>query len=277
MKRYYIEENDEGKEIKRKLTTFANDDLTQLSDDELETLYYESSAQFLAKAMHFIKIETELFSRKNATLSDEILINAGNNIIDAINQVSNWSIKRRVIIFILTDDTTRSIALIQQAHKRADKRFNDIVAQLYEQEFKTQEKAKYEHIKQAKEKAIEAEKQAETDRIAKEHEQAAEQPNIDVPNTETNSIIGSDWSSVSPEIAANYIASKTGVSAGKWLDVIYKESSGNPYVENPIGCWGLLQINQSVHGQVSNLSPQAYLDKAVSIYQGSGGTAWATW
>lgn len=156
------------------------------------------------------------------------------------------------------------------------------MAQLYEQEFKTQEKAKYEHIKQAKEKAIEeqrieAEKQAETDRIAKEHEQAAEQPNIDVPNTETNSIIGSDWSSVSPEIAANYIASKTGVGASKWLDVIYKESSGNPYVENPIGCWGLLQINQSVHGQVSNLSPQAYLDKAVSIYQGSGGSAWATW
>ena len=71
MKRYYIEEDDNGKEIKRKLTTFANDDLTQLSDDELEALYYESSAQFLAKAMHFI------------------LINAGNNIIEAINQVSN--------------------------------------------------------------------------------------------------------------------------------------------------------------------------------------------
>nr|DAG13936.1 MAG TPA: hypothetical protein [Caudoviricetes sp.] len=29
----------------------------------------------------------------------------------------------------------------------ADKGFNDIVAQLYDQEFKTQEKAKYEHIK----------------------------------------------------------------------------------------------------------------------------------
>lgn len=86
MKRYYIEEED-GKEIKRKLTTFANDDLTQLSDDELETLYYESSAQFLAKAMHFLKIEKELFSRK--IVSDEILINAGNNIIEAINQVSN--------------------------------------------------------------------------------------------------------------------------------------------------------------------------------------------
>ena len=41
--------------------------------------------------------------------------------------------------------------MIQLAHKKADKGFNDIVAQLYEQEFKTQEKAKYEHIKQAKE------------------------------------------------------------------------------------------------------------------------------
>lgn len=89
MKRYYIEEDDEGEEIKRKLTTFVNDDLTQLSDDEMETLYYESSAQFLAKAMHFMKIESELFSRKNVTVSDEILINVGNNIIEAIEQVSN--------------------------------------------------------------------------------------------------------------------------------------------------------------------------------------------
>ena len=172
--------------------------------------------------------------------------------------------------------------MIQKSHKRADKGFNDIVAQLYEQEFKTQEKAKYEHIKQAKEKAIEeqrfeAEKRAEADRIVREHEQATEQPNIDVPNTETNSIIGSDWSSVSPEQASEHLASKTGVSSSKWLDVIYKESSGNPYVENGLSCWGLLQINQSVHGQVSQLSPQEYLDKAASIYQGSGGTAWETW
>ena len=274
MRRFYVEEDDNGKEIKRKLTTFANDDLTQLSDDELETLYYESSAKFLAKAMHFMKIEDELFSRKNATVSDEILINAGNNIIEAINQVSNWSIKRRVIIFILTDDTTRSIALIQKAHKRADKGFNDIVAQLYEQEFKTQEKAKYEHIRQAKEKAIE-EQRVEAERT-KEVSGEDENERV-VPNEATNGIIGPNWSSVSPEQASQYMAIKTGVSASKWLDVIYKESSGNPYVENPIGCWGLLQINQSVHGQVSQLSPQEYLDKAVSIYQGSGGSAWATW
>ena len=171
--------------------------------------------------------------------------------------------------------------MIQQAHKKADKGFNDIVAQLYEQEFKTQEKAKYEHIKQAKEKALEEQRvEAEADRIEREQPEAERTKEVSIevaPNIETNSIIGSDWSSVSLEQASEYLASKTGVSASKWLDIIYKESSGNPYVENPIGCWGLLQINQSVHGQVSNLSPQDYLDKAVSIYQGSGGSAWATW
>ena len=169
--------------------------------------------------------------------------------------------------------------MIQKAHKKADKGFNDIVAQLYEQEFKTQEKAKYEHIRQAKEKALE-EKRAEADRSEREQLEAEREQEVSlevVPNTATNGNVGTDWSSVSPEQASEYLASKTGAGASKWLDIIYKESSGNPYVENPIGCWGLLQINQSVHGQVSNLSPQAYLDKAVSIYQGSGGTAWTTW
>ncbi len=151
------------------------------------------------------------------------------------------------------------------------------MAQLYEQEFKTQEKAKYEHIKQAKEKAIEeqraeAEKQAEDDRIVREQLEAEREQEV-VPNGN----IGTDWSSVSPEQASEYLASKTGVSASKWIDVIYKESSGNPYALNSLSCYGLLQIMQSVHGQVSNLSPQDYLDKAVSIYQGSGGSAWATW
>ena len=178
------------------------------------------------------------------------------------------------------------------------------MAQLYEQEFKTQEKAKEERIKLSKEKAIEeqrvnrenqlrieAEKRAEADRIARanieeaEQREAERQKKIDMENeakrnvyqSNTNGAIGTDWSTVSPESAANYMASKTGVNASKWLDVIYKESSGNPYVENSLTCWGYLQIMQSVHGQVSNLSPQEYLDKAVSIYQNSGGTAWVTW
>ena len=149
------------------------------------------------------------------------------------------------------------------------------MAQLYDQEFKTQEEAKYEHIRQAKEKALE-EQRVEADRIEREQLEAEREQEV-VPNTATNGNIGTDWSSVSPEIAANYIASKTGVGASKWLDVIYKESSGNPYALNSLSCYGLLQIMQSVHGQVSNLSPQDYLDKAVSIYQDSGGSAWATW
>ena len=87
MKRYYVEENDNGEEVKRKLTTFDNDDLTQLSNDELETVYYETSAQFLAKALHFKKIENELFSRK--TVGIATLGYVGNNILEAIDEVSN--------------------------------------------------------------------------------------------------------------------------------------------------------------------------------------------
>ncbi len=87
VKHFFVEEDDNGKEIKRKLTTFENDDLTQLSDDELETLYYESSAQFLAKALHFKKIENKLFSRK--TVGIEILNHVGNNILEAIEEVNN--------------------------------------------------------------------------------------------------------------------------------------------------------------------------------------------
>ncbi len=110
--------------------------------------------------------------------------------------------------------------MIQFAHKKADKGFNDIVSQLYQQEFKTQEKAKYEHIKQAKEKAleeqrVEAEKQAEDDRIVREHEQpdtkrAQEVSGEDenervVLNEATNGIIGPNWSSVSPEQYLNKV------------------------------------------------------------------------
>lgn len=63
--------------------------------------------------------------------------------------------------------------MIQFAHKRADKGFNDIVAQLYEQEFKTQEKAKYEHIRQAKEKALEEQRVSEENQRRAEAEKQA--------------------------------------------------------------------------------------------------------
>lgn len=213
------------------------------------------------------------------------------------------------MIFILNDPTLVSINHIQQAHKKADNGFNDVVAQLYDLEFRKQEILKEDRIKEAKEKAIEQERiakkqaedrrQAELERVAEENRKRAEQEALEraketvradnenkqsqhdeatqTTQNSTGSAIASDWASVSPEQASQYMSSKTGVSASKWLDVIYKESSGNPYAENPLTCWGLLQIMQSLHGQVSNLSPQAYLDKAVSIYQNSGGTAWETW
>ena len=137
--------------------------------------------------------------------------------------------------------------MIQFAHKRANNNFNDIVAQLYQQEFKTQEKAKYEHIRQAKEKALEeqriseenkrrvkAEKRAEADRIAREHDKATEQ--LDTERTQ--------------------------------------EVSGKDENEGAVP-------NEAINGNVgadwSSVSPQDYLDKAVSIYQGSGDTAWVTW
>ena len=107
--------------------------------------------------------------------------------------------------------------MIQKAHKRADKGFNDIVAQLYDQEFKTQEEAKYKHIRQAKEKAleeqrVEAEKRAEDDRIAREQLEAEREQEVSLevmPNTATNGNVGTDWSSVSPEQTSEYLASKT--------------------------------------------------------------------
>ena len=121
------------------------------------------------------------------------------------------------------------------------------MAQLYQQEFKTQERAKYEHIRQAKEKAleeqriseenkrrVEAEKQAESDRISREHDKTTEHPDTE----RTQEVSGKD------------------------------ENEGA--VPNEA-------INGNVGADWSSVSPQDYLDKAVSIYQGSGGTAWATW
>ena len=213
-------------------------------------------------------------------------------------------------MILLTDPTLVSINHIQQAHKQADNGFNDIVAQLYKQEFSKQEKAKEERIKQAKEKEIEQQK-AETERVAKEisetrrieqakrDEQAnrerakqealqrAESDSInsaqDTPNdavqaAETSvqsasSSIGSDWSEVSPEQASAYMSARTGVSASTWKAIIYAESTDNPYVTNRIGCYGYLQLHP-VHGNVSAMTPQQYLDTAVGVFNSQGLKAW---
>lgn len=160
-------------------------------------------------------------------------------------------------MILLTDPVLVSINHIQQAHKQADNGFNDIVAQLYKEEFSKQEKAKEERIKQAKEKAIYLENE--------------NQRNLSQSNS--NGQIGLDWSSVSPEQAAQYMASKTGVSASKWQAIMYAESTNNPYVTNSIGCYGLLQLHP-VHGNVSGMTPQQYLDTAVSVFNSQGLGAW---
>ena len=88
MKRYYIEEEN-GKEVKRKLTTFDNDDLTQFSDYDLLEAYYQSTAEFYSKARKITRIEKEIEAR-NVYLSyhEDTLAQAGNNIIEAMEEVN---------------------------------------------------------------------------------------------------------------------------------------------------------------------------------------------
>ena len=90
MKRYYVEEDNNGKEIKRILTTFDDDDLTQLSDDELLEAYYQSTAEFYSKARRIKITEKTLIDRKIDLRGKlDIVAEAGNNIIEAIDEVNN--------------------------------------------------------------------------------------------------------------------------------------------------------------------------------------------
>lgn len=190
--------------------------------------------------------------------------------------------------------------MIQEAHKKADNGFNDFVAQLYQKEIKSSQKAKEEHIRQAKEKVLEEqriseenqrrteeEQRAEADRIARanieeaKQREAERQKKIDMENetkrdiyqSNSNGSIGTDWSTVSPEMAANYMASKTGISVSTWQQIIYRESTNNPLVTNSIGCFGYLQLHP-IHGSVSTMTPQQYLDTAVRVYNSQGLSAW---
>ena len=50
IKRYYVEEID-GKETKRKLTTFNDlDDMRNYSDNDIQEMYYEATAELVSKA-----------------------------------------------------------------------------------------------------------------------------------------------------------------------------------------------------------------------------------
>lgn len=173
------------------------------------------------------------------------------------------------------------------------------MAQLYKQEFKTQEEVKEEHIRQAKEKALEEQRKRDIERKQKETEainQARErdrknstiqvdynqrntdntESNVQTPETTqqtTGSVIGNDWSQVSPEQASQYMSAKTGVPISTWQAIIYAESTNNPTVINSIGCFGYLQLNP-IHGNVSSMIPQQYLDTAINVYNSQGLSAW---
>ena len=88
--------------------------------------------------------------------------------------------------------------------------------------------------------------------------------------------VGSDWSTITPEAAAQIMASKTGVSAEVWAGVIYRESSNNPTIVNSIGCFGYLQLHP-VHGAVSTWTPEQYFNKAAELYATQGAAAWEAW
>ncbi|MFD2821590.1 hypothetical protein [Paraglaciecola chathamensis] len=88
--------------------------------------------------------------------------------------------------------------------------------------------------------------------------------------------VGADWSTVTPEAAAQIMASKTGVPAEIWAGVIYRESSNNPTIVNSIGCFGYLQLHP-VHGASSTWTPEQYFDKAAELYATQGAAAWEAW
>lgn len=163
------------------------------------------------------------------------------------------------------------------------------MAQLYQQEFKTKEKAKYEQIAQAKEKALE-EQRREAINHARERDREKSTVRNDTdsqdtanskdglqtpePTQQTNSsVIGNDWSQVSPDEASQYMSARTGVSVSTWKAIIYAESTNNPTVTNSIGCFGYLQLHPA-HGNVSSMTPQQYLDTAVGVYNSQGLSAW---
>ena len=186
---------------------------------------------------------------------------------------------------ILTPIILEDIEHIQKANTSHERAFESIIDKVYREDKERKEKAekaklerenkkRKEELKKLKE--IQDKQQKEVEKLLEETKVIAEeeaQPQI----KEKEVGLGATWAEVSPETAANYMAQGTGVSADVWAGVIYRESSNNPYALNSLGCFGYLQIMQSVHGNVSSWSPQAYLDKAIEIYHSSGSGAWEAW
>lgn len=61
MRKYYIEVDDKGNEVERKLTTFNElEDLESMDLDELAEVYYTATAELYSKARKVVLIESLL-------------------------------------------------------------------------------------------------------------------------------------------------------------------------------------------------------------------------
>lgn len=200
---------------------------------------------------------------------------------------------------ILTPIILEDIQHIQKAQTSHERDFESIIDKVYREDKERKEKAENDRKKKEavlhkqkmeKRKAEEAKRAEEIKRHDAENRarQELEQRSVaeEVPSTDndrgrgagesisTSGVIGSTWAEVSPEQASQYLSINTGVPSNWWLKVAMAESSGNPYALNSIGCYGLYQINQSVHGDFRNASPEQYLKKVIEIYNSQGKGAW---
>lgn len=204
-----------------------------------------------------------------------------------------------MILPVTEVDTIRHIQKAHTSHIAAFESIFDKVErrekECKERKKKQQEKEKKDAIDRKRKKQQEDHrKREEAKRVLEEQRRAEEASRIEQERAaadaerarreqsnkvlqESGAGVASTWAEVSPEAAANYMAAHTGVPASVWSGVIFRESSNNPYALNNLGCFGYLQIMQSVHGQVSTWSPQAYLDKAIEIYRSQGAQAWEAW
>lgn len=92
MKKYFVTVNDEGKEIKRTLTTFhEEEDFESMTLQELSEVYYEASAEFASKARKITLLE-DLINKSHHSgeylESDELVQNeVDRNMIEASNNI----------------------------------------------------------------------------------------------------------------------------------------------------------------------------------------------
>lgn len=180
-----------------------------------------------------------------------------------------------------------NVQAINSSHGLTSERsqeFKSILDTLYRNDLKTREGAindqKQQATKQSAKKQNSKKSAQKKKRISNEasgvHEETNEHSKTSAANEGAGTVVGSDWSTVTPEAAAQIMASKTGVPAETWAGVIYRESSNNPTIVNSIGCFGYLQLHP-VHGSVSTWTPEQYFNKAAELYETQGAAAWEAW